>query len=51
MEDVGSKIIKECKKTVVFSNSFYIPNLKLTEEFKTTKKGFIENVYKYNLGL
>lgn len=51
MERVGEKIKQEGKKgLLVFSNSFTIPNLKLVQTYKTTKKGFIENVYKYNLG-
>ncbi len=51
MERLGEKIIKECKRNVVvFSNSFIIPNMTLEKEYKTKKKGFIENVYKYNLG-
>ncbi len=50
MERFGEKIKSECKKgVVVFSNTFSIPNLPLTEEIKTRKFLLFGNLYIYKL--
>jgi SAM-dependent methyltransferase len=50
MERFGNKVKQDAKKgLIVFSNSFYIPNIELSEKIETGKFLFIENVYVYKL--
>ena len=57
MERFGKKLLSDCreKETTVYSNTFYIPNLKPVEKISTEKSSFIKkfalikNVYVYKL--
>ena len=50
MERFGNKVKEDAKSgLVIFSNSFYIPNIELAEKIETGKFFFIENVYIYKL--
>lgn len=50
MERFGKKVLEDAKNGLtILSNSFYIPNLELSEKIATSKFFFIENVYIYRL--
>ena len=51
MERFGKKLLADCqnKEVMVYSNSFYIPNLQLTEQVETNRFLFVKNVYIYKL--
>lgn len=48
MEKFGNKVKEDAKKNlVIFSNSFEIPNIPLSEKIETKRFLFVKNVYVY----
>lgn len=48
MERFGKKVKEDAKKDlIVFSNSFEIPNIKLSEKIETNRFLFVKNIYVY----